>query len=62
MILLAGQCGPVGLYTCIILGGRGFKSRRHRFPLIKFLGGDGKWKPNLKHQFHVEIAPSNNIV
>ena len=59
---LAGHRGPVGLCTCIIPGGQGFKSRRRQVPSIQFLGGDGKWKPFLKHQFHVEVVPSNKCV
>ena len=57
----AGHRGLVGLCTCIIPGGQGFKSRHLRVPSIQVLGGDGKWKPYLKHRFHVEVAPSNNI-
>ena len=40
----AEHSGSVGLCTCVIPGGWGFKSRR-RQSLIQILGGEGKWKP-----------------
>ena len=54
----AGHRGSVGLCTCKIPGGWWFKSRHRLVPSIQFLlGGYGKWKPNLKHWFHV-VVPS----
>ena len=58
---LAGHPGPVGLCTCIILEGQGFKSRRRRVQSIQFCKARRRWKVKAifysKHLSHV--GPSN---